>query len=136
MAADNNTELVLRMYEEFDRGALEIFTDAVSPNFKATILGTTTLDWAGFKAFGEAFVAAFPDGRHVFEQVVTDGDNVVTIGSYRGTHKGELQGIAATNSLLKLPVMHLDRVIDGRIVEHRGMANELDFMRQLGVSRA
>jgi predicted ester cyclase len=34
---------------------------------------------------------------------------------------------------LNLTVMHLDRIVNGKIVEHRGIANESDFMRQLGV---
>jgi predicted ester cyclase len=65
--------------------------------------------------------------------VVTDGENVVTIGTYQGTQTGEIQGVSPTNKRLKLPVMHLDRVANGKIVEHRGLANESDFMRQLGV---
>jgi hypothetical protein len=37
---------------------------------------------------------------------------------------------------LKLPVMHLDRILNGKIVEHRGIANESDFIRQLGVVKS
>ena len=29
--------------------------------------------------------------------------------------------------------MHLGRVTSSKIVEHRGLSNEVDFMRQLGV---
>jgi hypothetical protein len=32
--------------------------------------------------------------------------------------------------------MHLDRVVNGKIVEHRGLANESDFLGQLGVAPA
>ena len=99
----------------------------------AHVLGTTTLDWTGFKQFGNAFRAAFADGRHVFDHIVADGENIVTIGTYRGTHTGEMHGIAPTNRQLRLTVMHLDRVVNGKIVEHRGLANEVDFMRQLGI---
>jgi hypothetical protein len=56
-----------------------------------------------------------------------------SIGAYRGTQTGEIQDIPPTNRQIKLAVMHLDRVVNGKIVEHRGLANELDFMRQLGV---
>lgn len=129
----DNTALVLRLYEEFDKGALDNFGAFIDSNFVANVLGTTTLDWTGFKQFGNAFLAAFPDGRHVFDYVVAEGENVVTIGTYQGTHKGEMPGIAPTNAQLKLPVMHLDHVVNGKIVEHRGLANEIDFMRQLGV---
>ena len=133
MSTKKNTELVLRLYEKFDKGELDDFVEAIGSNFIANVLGTTTLGWAGFKQFGNAFLSAFPDGRHVFEYVVAEGENVVTIGTYQGIHKGEMQGISPTNAKLKLPVMHLDRVVNGKIVEHRGLANEVDLMRQLGV---
>lgn len=133
MFVKENAALVLRLYEEFDKGALDNFDESIDSTFVANVLGTTTLDWIKFKQFGNAFLSAFPDGRHVFDYVIADRENVVTIGTYQGTHKGEMQGIAPTNLQLKLPVMHLDRVVDGKIVEHRGLANEVDFMRQLGV---
>lgn len=133
MSTKENTALVLRLYEKFDKGELDDFVEAIDSNFIANVLGTTTLDWAGFKKFGNAFLSAFPDGRHIFEYVVAEGENVVTIGTYQGTHEGEMQGISPTNAKLKLPVMHLDRVVNGKIVEHRGLANEVDLMQQLGV---
>jgi predicted ester cyclase len=134
MSTRQSTATVLRLYEKFDEGALEDITDFIDPNFSANVLGKTTLDWEGFKKFGKAFLTAFPDGRHVFDYVVADGDNVVTVGTYQGTHKGELQGIAPTNSRLKLTVMHFDRLLNGKVVEHRGLANEVDFMHQLGIT--
>ena len=133
MSAKDKKALVLRLYEKFDKGEWDDIAEAIDSNFTANVLGTTTLDWEGFKQFGNAFFAAFPDGRHVFEYVVADGENVVTIGTYQGSHKGEMQGISPTNTKLKLPVMHLDRVVNGKIVEHYGLANEVDLMRQLGV---
>lgn len=133
MSADNNRSIVLRLYEEFDKGNLDDFAEFIDLDFVANVLGTTTLDWTGFKQFGGSFTSAFPDGSHVFEHIVVDGENVVTIGAYQGTHTGEMQGISPTNKRVSLPVMHLDRVVDGKIVEHRGLANELDFTRQLGV---
>ncbi|MGD9890598.1 MAG: ester cyclase [Dehalococcoidia bacterium] len=133
MSTEQSKALVLRLYEQFDKGELDVFAASIDANFVAHVLGTTTLDWAGFRQFGDAFRAAFPDGRHVFESVVVDGENVVTIGTYQGTQTGEMQGIPPSGRQLRLSVMHLDRVVDGRIAEHRGLANEADFMRQLGI---
>jgi predicted ester cyclase len=133
MSTKQNTALVLRLYEEFDKGNLDDFAESIGSNFVAHVLGTTTMDWTGFKQFGNAFLTAFSDGHHVFDYVVADGENVVTIGAYRGTQTGEIQGIPPTNRQIKLAVMHLDRVANGKIVGHRGLANEFDFMRQLGV---
>jgi predicted ester cyclase len=133
MSTTENKALVLRLYEKFDQGDLDSFVGSIGSEFVAHVLGTTTLDWTGFKQFGAAFLSAFPDGRHVFDCVVAEGEYVVTVGTYQGTHQGEMQGIPPTSRPLKLAVMHLDRVVNGKIVEHRGLANEVDFMRQLGI---
>ena len=136
MSVEGNKALVRHFYQAFDGGRLNDFSEYVASNFVANVLGTTTLDWAGFERFADVFRSAFPDNRHVFDHMVADDENVVTIGSYQGTHTEIFNGIAATNVALKLSVMHLDRVVGGRIVEHRGLANEHDFMQQLGVKVA
>jgi predicted ester cyclase len=128
-----NKDLVLRMYTEFDQGRLDEFHPLISPDFAAHVMGNMSMDWEGFTTFGSQFLSAFPDGRHVFDYVLTDGDYVVTVGRYLGTHEGDLMGIAPTHRKVDLAVMHLDRVVDGRIVEHRGIGNAMDLMSQLGV---
>jgi predicted ester cyclase len=46
-----------------------------------------------------------------------------------------MQGIAPTGRRIKMPVMHLDRVVDGQIVEHRGLGDLTIMMQQLGVAQ-
>ena len=130
--SETNRALVLKMYEEFDKGRLADFALNMSTDFKCNVLGNTDLDWEGFIQFGNGFLAAFPDGKHNFDYVIVNGENVVTIGTYTGTHLGDMQGIAPTKARIALPVMHLDRVVEGKIVEHRGLANQVQFMTQLG----
>lgn len=133
---EQSRALVLQMYEEFDRGCLDGF-DAIDPAFSAQVVGRSeSLDWEEFKQFGLMFLTAFPDGRHVFERIVTEDGAVMTLGTYQGTHTGELQGIAPTSRRVTFPVMHLDRVVDGRIVEHRGLGDLTLLMEQLGVTPA
>jgi len=119
-------DVIERLYEQFDRGSLADF-DSVDEDFEAIVFGTTRLDWPGFVAFGQSFVDAFPDGRHEFDFVVADGDVVATIGHYRGRHTGALMGVGPTGNEVDFTVMHLDRVRDGRIVEHRGIG-DIDAM--------
>jgi predicted ester cyclase len=124
-------DVVMRFYRDFDRGKLGEFETVVDAEFRASVMGNQTLDWNGFKGFGSQFLRAFPDGRHEFERIIVSGDTVVTIGYYQGTHRGELMGIAPTQKPLKLAVMHLDRVTNGKLVEHLGIANGSDLMKQL-----
>lgn len=126
-------QLVVDFYQEFDRGELSRFA-AIDDTFEATVFGTTVLDWPGFVEFGQSFLDAFSDGRHEFDFVVADGDVVATIGHYRGHHDGVLMGVAATGREVDFTVMHVDRVRDGKIVEHRGIGDVNAMWTQLGVA--
>lgn len=125
--------VVTAFYEAFDQGRLGEYP-AIDPAFEARVFGDTRLDWPGFVAFGAAFREAFPGGRHVFEQVVTEGDCVSTVGRYRGRHERGFMGVPATGREVDFVVFHLDRVRDGRIVEHKGIGDAATMWRQLGVA--
>jgi predicted ester cyclase len=125
-------DVVVRFYEDFDRGQLSGF-EAVDDECEATVFGTTVLDWPGFIAFGQSFLDAFSDGRHEFDFIVTEGDTVATMGHYRGHHDGELMGVPATGKEVDFTVMHVDRVQNGHIVEHLGIGDINAMWAQLGV---
>lgn len=123
---------VMAFYAAFDRGAIDRF-EAVGSNFEARVFGDTALDWAGFVGFGKAFCEAFPDGRHSFDYVITEGDSVATVGRYRGRHERPFMGVPPTGKEVDFAVFHVDRVRDGRIVEHRGIGDANTMWAQLGV---
>lgn len=119
-------DLILRFYDDFDRGELG--------RFEATVFGSTKPDWTGFIGFALSFLDACADRLHVFDHVVTEGDTVATIGRYQGTHTGDLMGVSATGRTIDMAVMHIDRVVDGRVVEHRGIGDIDGIREQLGVT--
>ena len=43
-----------------------------------------------------------------------------------GTHKGDFLGITPTNKVISINGVDIDKVIDGKIVEHGGAANTFD----------
>jgi predicted ester cyclase len=126
-------EIVTGFYEDFDLGRLGS-SAAVHGDFEAIVFGTTSLDWDGFIEFGQSFLDAFPDGRHVFDHVIADGDTVATVGHYRGRHEGELMGVAPTGREVDFTVMHVDRLEGDRIIEHRGIGDINTMWSQLGVA--
>jgi len=123
----------LAFYAAFDAGALDRF-DGIAPGFEARVFGATVLDWPGFSDFARAFREGFPNGCHVFDDVVVEGDRVVTVGHYRGRHEHAFMGVPATQREVDFAVMHLDVVADGRIVEHRGIGDISTMWTQLGVN--
>lgn len=91
----NSRDTVMRFCQAFDDNTLDRF-DAVDSAFEARVFGATVLDWQGFLAFGQAFLEGFPEGRHLFDFVVAEGDLVATIGHYTGRHERPFMGVPAT----------------------------------------
>ncbi|KAM3094329.1 ester cyclase [Phormidesmis sp. 146-35] len=134
MTIEQPKDIVLQFYRAFDDRKLDHTMTLLAPNFVAHLAGThEPLDSEGFKQFGLSFYLAFLEGQHVFDQVIVEGDKVVTCGTFAATHLGEFQGLPASGKRIKLSVMHLDRVADGKIVEHWGQGDALGLMQQLGI---
>jgi steroid delta-isomerase-like uncharacterized protein len=87
----------------------------------------------GHKQILAAFRSAFPDLNVTTEDIVAEGDKVVSRWTARGTHQGELLGIAPTGNGVTIKGIDVLRVAEGRIVERWAQFNDLEMMQQLGV---
>lgn len=134
MQVERNKAIVIKFYEAFDSKDVERGRELMSVNIVGRGMGRDTLNgYDAFMQYGMMMFSAFPDGRHVLEEVIAEGDKVVTRGTFSGTHQGELMGIPPTGKQVKFSVVHVDRVIDGKIVEHWGQGDTFAMMQQLGV---
>lgn len=134
MLAEQNKAIVFQFYKAFDNRNIEQALALLAPNFVAHMAGVPEpLDSYGFKQFGMAFYLAFTNGQHIFDQVIVEGDKVVTCGTFTATHLGDFQGLPPTGKQIKLSIMHIDRVEDGKIAEHWGQGDALGLMQQLGI---
>ncbi|BFL13423.1 ester cyclase [[Clostridium] hylemonae] len=68
----------------------------------------------------------YPDyTMKIIRQYVAD-DYVISEFIMRGTHEGEFIGITPTNKVLEITGVDIDKVVDGKIVEHGGAANTFE----------
>ncbi len=67
------------------------------------------------------------------EDMIAEGDKVVSLFKGRGTHTGEFMGIAPTGREITVMQISIDRIAGGKIVEHWGLADQMALMQQLGV---
>jgi predicted ester cyclase len=88
---------------------------------------------ASFRALAEHWRAAIPDIRLVVDSVVAEGDLVALAWRGTGTHLGELMGIPATGRQGSISGISISKVVDGRVVERWGNADDLGLLRRLGV---
>lgn len=134
MSLERNKKVVLEMYQAFDRQDVERGREFMSVDIVGR--GLDAVPHKGIDAFikyGMSIFSAFPDGIHVLEEAIAEGDKVVTYGVFKGTHLGELMGIPATGKQIEFSVVHIDRVINNKIVEHWGQADIFSIMQQIGI---
>ncbi len=84
---------------------------------------------------GQMYANAFPDGKIDIQRIHVVGENVA-IAEFvaRGTHKGNLMGIAPTGRPMTIPVCTVIEVRDGKVYAEREYMDMLHMMQQLGVA--
>ena len=137
--SEENKALIRRYYQEIDAAAKDdrgasVLDDFVAPNFfnHAPSPGFTP-DLDSLKQAYNHFLAANPDGYHVVEDMIAQGDKVVTRLIAHGTQTGELFGIPPTDKQVSMTGIAVHRIANGKIVEHWSEIDNLGLMHQLGV---
>lgn len=87
----------------------------------------------GIKQLIASFRNAAPDLRLTIDDMLAEGDRVVTRWTAQGTHQGELMGVPPTGKRITVTAIVIDRIADGRIVEHWSGRDDLGFYQQLGL---
>ena len=134
MSAENK-EIVRRYIEEvWTQGNLAIIDELFAANFvNHTPARGLPPDREGFKQFAVAYRAGFPDLQATLEEIIGEGDKVVTRWTARGTHRGEFMGVAPTGKKATVTGISITRVAGGKIVEDWTQGDTLGLMQQLGV---
>jgi steroid delta-isomerase-like uncharacterized protein len=133
--SERNKEVVRRFIEEVqNQKNWDVFDELHAPDFvNLSAPPGVPSDLAGGKMFLGAFLNAFPDCHVTIDDMIAEGDRVVTKKTFTGTHSTEFNGIPATGRRVTLQYVDILRVRDGKIVEHWLSMDQMSFMQQLGV---
>lgn len=134
MATEQNKALARYVRQAFDRGNWAVIDEAYDLEVAMHVAGSRApLDLEEIRQLLDAFYTAFPDTTHTFEDQIAEGDKVVTRATLRGTHRGVFQGVPATGRKVAVEATLIDRISDGKFVEHWSSMDSLGLMQQLGV---
>ena len=75
----------------------------------------------------------FPDLKLTIENQISEGEWVVTIYSVTGTFKDEWFGMKPTGEPITFTGVNVNRIKDGKIIEHGGAANMFEPLLKAGV---
>ena len=82
----------------------------------------------------QMYRTAFPDDMKIdVQRIHTSGDTAIMEFIGKGTHRGELAGIAPTGRRVEIPVITVLEIRDGKIHTEREYMDSAYLMQQLGV---
>jgi len=135
MSTEENKALIRRFVEEIvNKGNIALIDELVAANYidHSSPPGAPS-GIEGSKQFTNLFRMAFPDIHITLDDLIAEGDKVVSRFTMRGTNKGEFLGIPPTGKQVTITGIHIDRFAGGKLVEHWGQQDTLGLMQQLGV---
>lgn len=139
MLAEDGKALMRRFIHEWNKGDLEALNRVIDETVDANFVNHSAANPEegrgpqGVKAVFGAFRVAFPDGQTTMEDMVAEGETVVTRWTFRGTHEGEFAGVAPTGKKITLTGINIDRIEGGKFVERWYEMDRLGLMQQLGM---
>ena len=134
--SEQNKAIVRRLFTElWNNGNLSVADEIFAPNYAH--FDPSTPDFGrgpdSEKKRAALYRAAFPDLHLTIEDVIAEGETVMTRWSCRGTHKGDLSGIAPTGKPFTISGVSIARFASGKMVEGWVNWDALGLMQQLGV---
>jgi len=134
--SEHNKAIVRRLFTElWNNGNLSVADEVFTPNYAHYDPSTPDFGHGpdSEKKRTALYRTAFPDLHLTIEDVIAEGETVMTRWSCRGTHKGDLNGIAPTGKHITIAGVTVARCSNGKIVEGYVNWDALGLMQQLGV---
>jgi steroid delta-isomerase-like uncharacterized protein len=135
MGAEENKALARRFLEEaFNEGNLGVADEIFASDYVLhdPVIPEEISGPEGIKGFVQMYRSAFPDTHITVEDQIAEGDEVVTRWTGRGTHQGDLFGIAASGNQVEVSGITISRFSGGKFVEDWTNSDTLGLMQQIG----
>jgi predicted ester cyclase len=132
MSTEENKEIVRRYRTEYvGAGNLTAAQDLVSEELT---LNGERVDLASHKQMITLWHDAFPDLHFTIEDMIAEENRVVERTTFRGTHTGDLFGIAPTGRQVEGVGILIHHIVDGKIVEIWELLDLYGLLGQLGIA--
>jgi steroid delta-isomerase-like uncharacterized protein len=134
--SDANKNVVRRLFEEvWNKGNLPVADELFAQNYSHHDPSTPEFGRGpeSEKKRATLYRTAFPDVRLTAEDIIAEGETVTVRWSCKGTHKGDLSGIAPTGKQVTISGISVAHFTSGKMVEGWVNWDALGLMQQLGI---
>jgi steroid delta-isomerase-like uncharacterized protein len=133
--SEENKALARRAWEIVSSANLDLLEEVYAPDL---VWHEPDQDVRGIEE-GKRYVSdalvAFPDAQVSVEDMIAEGDKVVSRYTIRGTHQGETEEFGPpTGKQVELEGITRHRIEDGKIVEEWERYDNLSILQQLGLA--
>ena len=134
MLESGNRVVVQRFLEEvINQGRLEQANEIVAEDFvELDPLPGQRQGREGLKEVIGMLRAAFPDMHWVVDEMIAEGEKVVTRFTWTGTQQGTFMGMPATGRSVAVKGVVIDRIVGGMMTDSRILMDTMGMVQQLG----
>jgi len=135
--ATSNKATLRRLHDAVNSGDAELISRTIDEVVDPDVVIRTPLpvEATGARALKQVWtmlLRAFPDIRVTAEDVIAEGDRVVSRNTVTGTHRGDYMGVPATGRSITYSEIFIFRFAGGRIAETWGIVDVHAQAQQLG----
>jgi steroid delta-isomerase-like uncharacterized protein len=135
---ETNKAAIRRFHDATNARDPELISRTIDELFHPDALLRTPLpiEATGAQAMKEVWarlLGVFPDLGVTIEDLLAEGDKVVSRNTVTGTHRGDYMGHPPTGKPVTYSEIFIFRFADGRIAETWGVVDVFSQMKQIGV---
>ena len=120
MSAKENKERIRQLYEVAGKELSEKLTAVDTAYASDCVIHTAGSEIHGREDLKEQIIAEsaiYSDIQQIIDDIIAEGDKVAVRSTFRAVHTGELMGIAPTGKQVRIPVIYIHHLVDGKIQE-------------------
>ena len=115
MSLEENKAIILRLMEAFNMHSTALLDELIAPDFVDHYHQLRGLE--SYKKHVTMSIKGFADLHLTTEDMIAERDKVWVRIKEMGTHAGEFRGLAPTGKKVTFTVVHIWRIVDGKVVE-------------------
>jgi steroid delta-isomerase-like uncharacterized protein len=133
LETEKNKSIARRWHEAWGTSDIRAaYDECLAPDFRAQFFGQGWVDRDTYIRLDQEFAAAFSDSHITVDEIVAEGDIVMSRMTWRGVHTGPFQDIQPTGKRFEIMGFAVDRFDQGRVVEHIPLFDQFSLFQQLG----
>ena len=135
MDCERNKAAKRKYFDALNAQNLDAIDELFAPDYVLHMAGSPDLEGAeSLKQMVAGSLAALSEMRAQVEDMIAEGDKVVTRWTITAVHSGEFMGVPPTNRRLTMNGIIIDHFVDGRVVEAWESFDMHGLMAQLGTT--